>query len=266
MAHDPGAHDAGGWRARLAQGGADLRVASTFLTRLSIPASAGSGRGDLAAGAWAFPLVGIAVGLAGGLAFSAATGFGLTSWLAAIAAVAVQLALTGALHEDAVADVADGFGGGADRDAKLAIMRDSRIGTYGVSALILALAARLGALAALADPGAVVAALVVAGAVSRGGMVWLMRALPPARDDGLGHAAGIPARDAVAGATIIAGIVALLLAGIGGGVAALVGAGLGTLAIGALARRQIGGQTGDVLGAGQQVAEVLCLAALIAVG
>ena len=104
------------------------------------------------------------------------------------------------------------------------------------------------------------------GAVSRGGMVWLMRSLPPARDDGLGHAAGIPARDAVAGATIIAGIVALLLAGIGGGVAALVGAGLGTLAIGALARRQIGGQTSDVLGASQQVAEVLCLAALIAVG
>ena len=260
------AHDAGGWRARLAQGGADLRVASTFLTRLSMPVAANTGRGDLAVAAWAFPLVGLAVGLAGGLAFAAATCFGLTSWLAAITAVAVQLALTGALHEDAVADVADGFGGGADRDAKLAIMRDSRIGTYGVTALILALAARLGAMDALADPGPVVAALVVSGAVSRGGMVWLMRALPAAREDGLGHAAGVPARDAVVGATAIAGIIALIFAGIGGGLAALVGAGLGTLAIGALARRQIGGQTGDVLGAGQQVAEVLCLAALIAAG
>ena len=254
------------WRRRVPDRIVDLRVAGAFLTRLAIPVPGDLGRSALARAAWAFPLVGVGVGLAGGLAFVAASWFGLTAWLAAITAVAIQLALTGALHEDAVADVADGFGGGNDRDAKLAIMRDSHIGSFGVAALVLVLGARLGALTALGDAGTVAVALIVAGAASRGAMAWLMRALPPARDDGLGFAAGAPSRDAVAGAVAIAAIVALLFAGLSSGAAALTGAGLGALAIGALARRQIGGQTGDVLGAGQQVAEVLGLAALIAVG
>lgn len=259
-------HDTEGRHARRPRHVADVRVAGAFLTRLAIRVPDDTGRGALAAAAWAFPLIGLGVGLAGGLGFAAASWLGLGVWLAAIAALAIQLALTGALHEDAVADVADGFGGGADKAAKLMIMRDSRIGTYGVAALVLVLGARFGAMATLGDPGTVVAALLVSGAVSRSAMTWLMRGLPPARDDGLGFAAGVPERNAVAGATVIAVVAAIVFSGIGGGVAAFGGAALGALAIGALARRQIGGQTGDVLGAGQQVAEVLCLAALIAVG
>jgi adenosylcobinamide-GDP ribazoletransferase len=259
------AHEQDG-RNRFAPRMADMRIATAFLTRLAIRVPEDTARGALAGAAWAFPVIGLGVGLAGGVAFAVASWFGLTYWLAAVIAVAVQLALTGALHEDAVADVADGFGGGQGREAKLSIMRDSRIGSFGVAALVLVFAARLGAIAALGGSWAVIAALMVSGAASRGAMAGLMRALPPARDDGLGHDAGRPQQNGVLVAAAIAGIAAGVLLGVGAAVAALVGAVLGAAAIGLLAKRQIGGQTGDVLGAGQQIAEVSCLCAIIAFG
>ena len=243
----------------------ELRTAAMFLTRLPVR-SGDRGLPALGSTAWAFPLVGLGVGLAAGLVFGIASWLGLTGWLAAVFAVSAQIALTGALHEDGLADVADGFGGGKDAPAKLAIMRDSRIGAFGVIALMLSLAARIGALAALADTATVIAALMVAGAASRAGMAMLMRALPPARDDGLGHDAGAPESDATMIALVIAVVAALILLGFGGGLAALIGAGLGALGLAWLARRHIGGQTGDVLGAGQQTAEVLCLCAIVAAG
>jgi len=242
----------------------EFRVATMFLTRLPVRAT-GDGLPALGGAAWAFPLVGLGVGLAAGVVYGVASWFGLTGWLAAVFAVAAQIALTGALHEDGSADVADGFGGGTDKSAKLAIMRDSRIGAFGVIALVLSLAARIGVLAALADTGAVIAALMVSGAASRAGMAVMMRALPAARDDGLGHGAGAPDSDATMVALVIAVAAALLLLGGGGGLAALIGAALGALGLASLARRQIGGQTGDVLGAGQQTAEVLCLCAIVTV-
>jgi adenosylcobinamide-GDP ribazoletransferase len=241
----------------------ELRTAAMFLTRLPVRAT-GSDLPVLAAAAWAFPLIGLGVGLVSGLVFGVATWFGLTAWLAATFAVGAQIALTGALHEDGLADVADGFGGGNDAAAKLSIMRDSRIGAYGVIALMLILASRIGVLAALDDTATVIAALMVAGAASRTGMTFMMRALPPARDDGLGHGAGAPVADATVIALVIAVAAALVLLGFGGGLAALIGAGLGALGLAWLALRQIGGQTGDVLGAGQQAAEVLCLCAIVA--
>lgn len=241
----------------------ELSAAGMFLTRLPMRVTSDDAP-PIGTVAWAFPLVGLGLGLASGLVYSIGVGIGLSAWLAAAIAIAAQIGMTGALHEDGLADVADGFGGGHDPLSKLSIMRDSRIGAYGVLALILALAARIGALAALADGATVIAALMVSGAASRTGMATLMRTLPPAREDGLGHESGQPDSDALMIAFIVTIVASILLLGVGGGIAALIGAGAGALWIGWLARRQIGGQTGDVFGACQQTAEIACLCAIVA--
>jgi len=238
-----------------------VRLAFGFLTRLPV-----GGRGleaPLAQAAPMFPLVGMAVGLIAGVAYVVAFGLALGPWLSACLAIAAAVLVTGALHEDGLADVADGFGGATDRDAKLAIMRDSRIGSYGVIALVLVLAARIGALAGIASPYHVLATLIAAGAVSRAVLVVAMRMMPSARSDGLGAGAGTPSFDGAIIAIAIAGIATLILLLPWAWVLALV-LGFGAAAlVGLVAQRQIGGQTGDVLGAMQQVSEVAVLAAVV---
>jgi adenosylcobinamide-GDP ribazoletransferase len=170
--------------------------------------------------------------------------------------------LTGALHEDGLADVADGFGGGRDKMAKLAIMRDSRLGSYGVLALIFSVGLRWSALVALADPLAVAGALITAGALSRAVVPPVYGWLNPARTDGLAAGLGGPpglrvVMAAVLG-TCIAGLVLTTAALPVMAVAILAG-----LAVGSLALRQIGGHTGDVLGACQQVVEIAVLLTLV---
>src|SRR5260221_13885986 len=136
---------------------ADLQVALGFLTRLPVRA-----RGSLGNAAWTFPLVGLVVGAVAALVFAVARALSLPHEIGSILAVAATIALTGALHEDGPADTADGFGGGVERWQRLAIMRDSRIGSYGVIALVLGLLLRVSALAALPGPGRVAAALIAA--------------------------------------------------------------------------------------------------------
>jgi adenosylcobinamide-GDP ribazoletransferase len=238
-----------------------FRLAFRFLTRLPV-----GGRGldaPLALAAPAFPLAGMAVGLIAGAVYVVAHGLALGPWLAAALAVGAAIIVTGALHEDGLADVADGFGGAADRDAKLAIMRDSRIGSYGVIALVLVLVARIGALADIGAPYHVLAALIAAGAVSRAVLVVAMRMMPRARTDGLGAGAGTPGFEGTIVALAIAGIATLVLLLPWAWLLALVlGTGAAVL-VGMVAQRQIGGQTGDVLGAMQQAAEVAVLAAVV---
>jgi adenosylcobinamide-GDP ribazoletransferase len=242
----------------------DARVAAAFLTRLPIPLDAAPAPGRLAEASWSFPLVGLVVGITGGLVYGVAVWLGLTPLLAAVFAVAGQIAMTGALHEDAAGDVADGFGGGATRRQKLEIMRDSRVGSYGAVALVLVIGARVAALAALADAEIVIAALVAAGAASRASMVAVMDTLSPARDDGLAASAGRPEHRNVIVATAFAVVIGLLALGLYAGIVGLVGAAAGAGGLAWIAQRQIGGHTGDVLGACQQSAEVLCLAAIVA--
>src|SRR5439155_12756684 len=125
--------------------------------------------------------------------------------LAAAIALACLIVLTGALHEDGFADLLDGFGGGRDREDVLAIMRDSRIGTFGVLGLALVLIAKAASLGELAERSWFVAPLAFAGtsAFSRAMIVWLMGRTPPARPDGLSASAGQPAPDAVRSALLI---------------------------------------------------------------
>ena len=241
------------------------KVALQFLTRLPVSAGRSWRPNALAASVPMFPLVGALIGGAGGLVFALAIWLGLPPMLAALLAVAAQILLTGGLHEDGLADVADGFGGGATRADKLRIMRDPRIGSFGAIALVLGLLARIAALAALADPRLVAAVLIVAAAASRAGLPPIMAALPPARDDGLAAGAGRPhPLRAIAGAAI-AVLLALALLPASMAASGLVAAAAGAFVVARLARRQIGGHTGDVLGAAQQLAEINFLIAILAV-
>jgi adenosylcobinamide-GDP ribazoletransferase len=163
------------------------------------------------------------------------------------------------LHEDGLADTADGFGGGRDRAAKLAIMRDSRVGAYGVAALIFSIGLRVAALDAIGDPIHAGLALVAAHAASRGFLGLAMWRLPPAREDGLGAAAGRPGRGVALTGVLLGAAIAVCCLGPSRGIVALVLAEIATVAMAVLARRQIGGYTGDTLGAFQQIGEIVML-------
>jgi adenosylcobinamide-GDP ribazoletransferase len=218
------------------------------LTRLPVRSAAG-GDGSLARAAWTFAIVGALVGACGALGFWIATVIGLHPFVAGILAVAATLLVTGALHEDGLADTADGFGARGSRERKLEIMRDSRSGSYGVLALILSVLLRAGAVASLAEPALVAPALIAAHAASRAMLPAFMHFVPRARPDGLAAGAGQPS---LTGA-IVAGLLGCLALAIGlDALAALTALGLLVAAAALMAwltLRQIGGQTGDVLGA-----------------
>lgn len=242
----------------------DLATCIGFYTRIPVPAC-GRSAGGFAAAQWAAPVAGIAIGLAGGLILWAALRSGLPASAAAAIALGATVAATGALHEDGLADVADGFGGGAKRERKLEIMKDSRIGTYGVCALALSILARWSALAALASAGggAVTLALVAAHSASRALLPGFMMLVRPARETGL--SAGVGAIDGrTAGAALAIGCGVLLAAGIGFALTVGLLLALWFLALKRLCERQIGGQTGDVLGALQQGGEIIALFAACA--
>ena len=233
----------------------DLVAGAAFLTRLPVHRFASHETGLLARSMRAFPLVGIAVGLIGWAAFALAGALGLPAASALLTVLATVLA-TGGLHEDGLADTADGFGGGDSAERKLQIMRDSRSGAFGVLALIFSIALRSAALAGIAAVGP---ALIAAHAVSRAALPVVMRRLDPARADGLGASAGQPDDAAVLWCLAIAAIVALGCLGILRGLLALVIVAVLLGLFATLARRQIGGYTGDVLGAAQQIGEIAML-------
>jgi adenosylcobinamide-GDP ribazoletransferase len=237
----------------------DLKVALVFYTRLPLPHDGPIAGGDLARASWAAPIAGAVVGALGAAAYGVAHAAGLGPLPAAGLALLVTIALTGGLHEDGLADTADGFGAGATPESRLAIMRDSRIGTFGACALIMSIGLRWAALASLAGPMRVAAALIAAHAAARAVLPLVMRLTPPARPDGLSAAAGLPPADSVAAAALL-GLVALALAL--GAARGLIALALLLVALGAIrqvALAKIGGQTGDVLGALEQVAEVVVL-------
>jgi adenosylcobinamide-GDP ribazoletransferase len=218
------------------------------------------------------PLAGLLIGLVPAAVLGCALLLDLGPWLAAILSVGAMVLATGALHEDGLADVADSFGG-STREKRLEIMRDSRIGSFGASALFLALALRIGALAALAsriDGGAVTAVVLLVASLSRTAGLMPLVFLSPARRDGMSQAVGQPARETFWLAAGIAGGIAVVLGALAGlppiGVAlTLVLSGLSGVALTGFASRHLGGQTGDIAGAAQQVAEIAALIGLLTV-
>lgn len=242
----------------------EVRVALAFLTRVPVPME-GLAEIRLAQAVRAFPLVGVAIGFVGAITYLIADMINLPPVIAALLAVGAAILLTGGLHEDGLADTADGLGGGRERDSMLAIMRDSRIGTFGVLALILVVGLRVAAIAALAVPETVALALIAAAAGSRACLPPVMYALPPARAAGLSYDAGAPERGHVLVAAAIGWLALMLGLGFLGGLLAILLAGLASGALIYLAQHRLGGQTGDVLGAIQQAAEIaILLAAVIA--
>ncbi|MDG4906580.1 adenosylcobinamide-GDP ribazoletransferase [Mesorhizobium sp. WSM4898] len=235
----------------------DIGLSLVFLTRLRLPSSDFGGR-SLAEAIWAAPFAGLAVAVIGALVYATVGALGLAAGPAAALALAATMLVTGCLHEDGLSDIADGLGGGRTREKKLEIMRDSRIGAYGAAALGISLLIRWSALSELAGPGHIFLALLAAHAASRGLFGAFMHLLPPARSDGLSADAGsVTAETAVVGAAL--GAVALLALGLGGAIAAVILLGLLFAAFRALCLSQIGGQTGDTIGALQQLGEIAVL-------
>ena len=217
------------------------------------------GRAFPAGGAcvWAYPLVGALVGAVGAGVLAL-----MPTALGAIWALVAMAALTGALHEDGLADMADGLGGGSTVARKLEIMRDSRVGSYGALAIVLSVAVRGVAVAALAGRGGL--ALMAAGSLSRAAMGVPMLLLRPARADGLGAALGRVPMASAFGCAGLALVVALLTLPWAGAVAAVGMAVLAALVVSEVARRQIGGFTGDVLGGCAVVVEAVVLTVMAA--
>jgi adenosylcobinamide-GDP ribazoletransferase len=265
----------GGFRRRTAAAGAALGASLRFLTRLPVPTLGpdddSSRLPDLSRAAWAFPLAGAVIGLLAGATLWLCTWIGLPALPAAAVAIAAGVAATGALHEDGLADTADGLAAGGSAERRLAVMRDSRIGAAGATALALSLVLRVAALSAIIElsPGLAAAVLVAAEAVARAAALAPMALLPPARSDGIGVAAGRPSRSALVTASCVSAAIAVILL-ISFGIpltplAGILAAAAAALVVVRAAAKAFGGATGDVAGAAEQAGVIAFLLAAAAV-
>lgn len=236
-------------------------IALGYFTRIPVPAWVGWSSAELNRATRYFPLVGLLVGLAAAAALYGAS-LVLPWQIAVLLSMLTSLLMTGAFHEDGLADSADGFGGGWEKAQVLAIMKDSRIGTYGALALLMAFTLKFAALDALGLTALV--ALPVVHAASRGATLMLMASMRYVREDDSTRAKPVAeelgATEWLPGALF--GVLPAALAwqqGWLGGPAALAVPGaclVCTLLWGKYLQRRIGGYTGDALGACQQIAEI----------
>jgi len=242
----------------------DLLIAMSLLTRLPIPQADWSNTEcPPARAAWAYPLAGLVVGGLAAITGLVAGALGVGPTVVAVLMLAVLSVTTGAMHDDGLADCADGFWGGWDKARRLEIMKDSAIGAYGVLALIIIFALKGASLSALlAHPGATAWLILLPAILSRATMVAVMELLPNAREDGLSSKTGKPGKPAMWVAVAL-GVIAAFLAPASGFVL-IAAAGLSAGVVALIASRKIGGQTGDVLGATQSITEVALLITLSA--
>jgi adenosylcobinamide-GDP ribazoletransferase len=246
---------------------ANVRAAAaavTFLTRVPIGRSLVLDAADVARGSLFFPVVGLGVGACVG-AVAALLDRPLPSLAAAGVALLVALLLTGAMHLDALADVADAAGG-IGRERALEIMRDSRVGSFGAAAISLDLLLKVVAISALLDRGGAFRALVVSASLSRAAAPTLAAVLPyPRPEGGPGSVltGRVPLRSAVAGAVFATAAAAVIEGRAGLAMAAAVA--MTALALAGLYRRWLGGATGDCLGAATEVGETVSLLVAVAV-
>ncbi|MBI4933514.1 MAG: adenosylcobinamide-GDP ribazoletransferase [Actinobacteria bacterium] len=238
----------------------NLLAALQFLTRVPIRLRREPSLPDTIA--WV-PVAGAIIGAAvGGVA--AGLWFVVPPVVAGAVAVVVGLLITGAFHEDGLGDIADAFGGGWTVERRLEILKDSRHGTYGVAAICASIVVRMIALWSLPGPWAMFTGAVAAHTMGRVAAVAMAGSMKLATHSGLGADYGRGTTRPRAAVGVIAGIAITTLA-VGWWAAALTGAALvAVVGTGMLARRKIGGISGDVLGATEQVAECLCLVVLSA--
>lgn len=240
----------------------DIPAAIGLLSRLPMPVDGHKATARGAEAAWAYPVAGLAIGIVVASVASLALWLGIPGGVAAALALAASVIITGAMHEDGLADSADGLWGGWHRDRRLEIMKDSRIGVYGVTALILAFLIRWLALGPFVTAGLHWPLILTVAMVSRTGMVGVMALLPHAREEGLSRSVGRPSPATALIAVLIAAVPAVYFWNIGVVVIAGIAA-LTTLICALIAKAKIGGQTGDILGATQQVVEMAVLLTLL---
>jgi adenosylcobinamide-GDP ribazoletransferase len=238
----------------------DFRLCVALLTRIPLPHLPNDAFARQSQAAWAYPLVGACVGSVAILMGQFALTVSLPVSIAAMVVIACQVIMTGAMHEDGLADTADGLWGGWTRERRLEIMKDSQIGSYGVLALILGVSLRWSALTLLFPTHP--AAVITAAALSRGLLPPIMALIPHARDAGLSHSVGRPSPNTAIWAAVIGLTVALLCSGWAAVISAVIAIGAVT-AIVAIAWHKIKGQTGDILGAAQHLAETAILLVLV---
>jgi adenosylcobinamide-GDP ribazoletransferase len=244
--------------------------AIAFLSRIPVPNRFFENHdGSLSKTVGAFPLAGLLITLPAAVLLSFLAVIDAPPFVAVLLALALQILVTGALHEDGLTDTTDGLGGGRDRERALAIMKDSRIGTYGALALILSIglrAASISALVSVLSPLATALGWLAAAALSRAAMVWHWSTLPAAKNDGVAASVGLPDKDATRIA-LASGIAAPVLLGLfvlplGAALTSLIVAGLLISGFTAYVRLRINGHTGDTIGASQQIVEIAFLVSL----
>jgi adenosylcobinamide-GDP ribazoletransferase len=227
----------------------DLISAFGLLTRLPLPTARRAS--SMAEGVWAWPVAGLVVGLIGAAIYSLAWRWHLSPWISSFLAIFARVIATGGFPE-----------GGSEPERRLAVMKDSRIGSFGALALIASIGLRAGALAEIADPKFVMAALVVAAMAGRAAMPGVVLLSKPARSGGLAAALGALDRKRVYAAWAIALLVSLIALHGHHLLRAVVATIIVVLAMTTLGRRVLGGYTGDTLGATEQITECAVLLAL----
>jgi adenosylcobinamide-GDP ribazoletransferase len=248
----------------------DLVRATGFLSRLPLPARHFEGHdGSLSRASAMFAASGLLIALPAGLLVLLLAALEANAALSALLALVVLIGTTGALHEDGLADSADAFGARGGRDHMLAIMKDSRIGAYGVLALMTSFALRAVSLTIIiATTGGLNALFILLGiaAVSRAAMTWHWSRLPPARADGVASSVGAPepagARFAVLTGAGLFLAFTFLATGPLTAIAALAAVAVAAAQWTAAVRARLQGHTGDTIGATQQVTETVGLATL----
>jgi adenosylcobinamide-GDP ribazoletransferase len=248
-----------------------LLQAVRFYSRLRVPVLASEtdpyGVPDFSRLPLVLPFAGILLALPGSVVLALSLETGLPSLIGAILAIGVTCLITGAFHEDGLADMADGFGGGATIERRLEIMKDSRIGSFGAAALIFVVLLRITTLAAIADKVGTLASLsafVGAALISRCCGLVPLAFLKPARSGGFSASISSPGKMGTGlaiglGTLVMAGLHQLAGSPISATFSSLVGAVLPAFALTRLSAWLIDGQTGDVAGAVQQLSEAFCL-------
>jgi len=240
-----------------------LLTAVQYFTRVPVPVWVGHDAAQLNRATRYFPIVGIAVGALGAAALWVAAFF-FTPFVAVIISTVLTVCITGAFHEDGLADTVDGLGGAMSRERALEIMKDSRVGTFGALALVFALLLKIAALAELPLREAI-PALIAGHGLSRACAVVLAWRMPYAREDASTRAKPVveSVRTADVVVAVLCGLLPLLFVGVHAAFG-LAAAALTTWLLYRWFQRRLGGYTGDTLGATQQLCEVAFYLALLA--
>lgn len=256
-------------RTPLRRAAEEFLLATTLLTRIPVPRYKVLTKADHGSAFWAYPIVGALIGAMGGAAFMAGMSVGLGALASTVLALGVMAVVTGAFHEDALADFADGIGAGQSRQRKLEIMHDSRLGTYGALALTLVIMFDLALLVQLSQSpwqpplAGMFSIFVCIGAIQRAAIGLPLYVLNPARTDGLSAQTSRPRPHCLALAILFALLLSVTLLGPAPSAAAFAGALAAALVVTTLAARHLGGRTGDALGATASLAGAASLAALV---